>query len=73
MSKKKALNVLNLVTDRFKTAMEEAQKEEQEIMGNPKLNDTSGWQKIAIKMKSPIPGLEKGLEILKSVMQEQGL
>ncbi len=73
MSKKKALNVLSLVSKRFQTALEQARKDQQEILEDPNLSDKSGWQKTAIRMKSPIPGLEAGLEILKSVMQEQGL
>jgi len=70
MSRKKAVKVLELVSEKLQTALAKARNEQREIMEDPTLSDGRGWRKIAIQMKSPIPGLEASLEIIKSSMQE---
>jgi hypothetical protein len=70
MSKKKAVKVLATVSEKIQAALDRAKKNQKAIMDDPTLNDCSGWKKTAIQMKSPIPGLEAGLEIVRASMQE---
>jgi len=70
MSKKKAVKALESVSEKFQAALEQARKNQEVIMEDPNLNNSSGWLKTATQIKSPIPGLEAGLEIIKDSIQE---
>jgi hypothetical protein len=70
MSKKKAVKSLETVSGKIQATLDQAKKNQQAIMDDPTLSDGSGWQKTALLMKSPIPGLEVGLEIVRASMQE---